>query len=101
MRMLKMALVIASVSFVGSVYAQDIEESADTAVTTISCYSRGWRTSYCTVGGTIHHISLIQRYGWRPCVAGTNYGYTGNYVWVRGGCSGQFRVNYDLGHGND
>ncbi|XP_035825967.1 lectin ADEL-like [Aplysia californica] len=29
-----------------------------------------------------------------PCVAGVNYGFTGPYVWARGGCQANFSICY-------
>lgn len=129
MRMIQMALILSGLALGASSYAQQTNdevlnddaavylfnegdqpmdeqeavffptEDADSARTYVRCSSHNYRMTRCRVNGRIQSVRLVRRTSFAPCVAGRTFGATTRYIWVSRGCSGQFLVRYNRGHG--
>ncbi len=60
----------------------------------IRCQSFFFFTSRCRVPGRVLSVRLVNQFGFQPCIAGRTFGANNRAIWVRNGCSGNFRVRY-------
>lgn len=74
----------------------EADTDTDPAIRTrrVRCQSFFFFTNRCSVPGRVLSVRLINQFGFAPCIAGRTFGATNRAVWVRGGCSGDFRVRF-------
>lgn len=60
----------------------------------LACYSNYYdpRMAVCPVTGEIYQIQFLRQLSYYQCVPNQTFGYTRDYVWVRGGCAAEFDV---------
>ncbi len=58
---------------------------------TLTCSSQGNRRQLCEVQ-TQNQVTLVRRLSTAPCVEGESWGFNRRGVWVKDGCSAEFRV---------
>ncbi len=58
----------------------------------IRCESNRGQSQRCEIGSSITEARLVQKRSGAPCIEGQTWGYERSFLWVSGGCRGEFMV---------